>query len=114
MQLEGIVSKRVDSIYRSGRTKTWIKAKAKRNGTFTIVGYTTSKPAGGLAALFLAENGKERADAGRQGRHRLLRPPRPRRWTARLEPLRAEAARRRLRRPDAPRALGGAGAESAR
>ena len=29
MGLEGIVSKRVDSIYRSGRCKTWFKIKNK-------------------------------------------------------------------------------------
>ncbi|MGH6924523.1 MAG: DNA ligase D [Propylenella sp.] len=59
MQLEGVVSKRVNSAYRSERTKTWVKAKARQSGTFTIVGYTTSKAAGGLAALHLAENGPE-------------------------------------------------------
>jgi DNA ligase D len=58
MQLEGVVSKRIDSHYRSGRSKTWVKAKAKRIETFNVIGYTTSVAAGGLAALFLAENGK--------------------------------------------------------
>jgi DNA ligase D len=57
MRLEGVVSKRADSHYRSGRSKTWVKAKAKRVETFSVIGYTTSAAAGGLAALFLAENG---------------------------------------------------------
>jgi len=59
MKLEGVVSKRVNSPYRSGRTKTWVKVKAKPRETFTIIGYTTSAAAGGLAALFLAEKGKD-------------------------------------------------------
>ncbi len=58
MKLEGVVSKRVNSHYRGGRTKTWVKAKAKPTDTFTIIGYTTSKAAGGLAALLLAEEGE--------------------------------------------------------
>ncbi len=56
MKLEGIISKRVNSTYVSGRSKTWVKVKAKPLETFTIIGYTTSKAAGGLAALFLAED----------------------------------------------------------
>jgi DNA ligase D len=58
MKLEGVVSKRVNSVYRSGRSKTWMKAKAKPTETFTIVGYTTSAAAGGLAALLLADAGE--------------------------------------------------------
>ena len=54
--LEGVVSKRPDSPYYRGRSKTWLKAKAKRVGTFAIVGYTTSPQAGGLAALLLGES----------------------------------------------------------
>ena len=57
--LEGVVSKRADSHYFQGRSKTWLKAKAKRLETFTIVGYTTSRQAGGLAALLLAEEGAD-------------------------------------------------------
>ena len=57
--LEGVVSKRSDSPYFHGRSKTWVKAKAKRLGTFTIIGYTTSRQAGGLAALLLAEDGDD-------------------------------------------------------
>ncbi len=54
--LEGVVSKRADSHYFHGRSKTWLKAKAKKLEAFTIVGYTTSRGAGGLAALVLAED----------------------------------------------------------
>ena len=53
--LEGIVSKRADAKYQSGRTSTWVKVKAKPIGDFVIAGYTTSAAAGGLASLALAE-----------------------------------------------------------
>ncbi len=54
--LEGVVSKRADSLYLAGaRARTWLKAKAKRIETLPIVGYTTSRQAGGLAALLLGE-----------------------------------------------------------
>ena len=57
--LEGVVSKRADSHYFQDRSKTWAKAKAKQFEAFTIVGYTTSPQAGGLAALLLAEEGAD-------------------------------------------------------
>jgi bifunctional non-homologous end joining protein LigD len=55
MNLEGVVSKRENAPYRSGRDASWIKAKAQKAGTYQIAGYTTSKAAGGLAALALGE-----------------------------------------------------------
>jgi len=53
--VEGIVSKRRDAPYRSGRSRTWWKCKCANAGDFVIVGYTRSEAAGGLAALLLAE-----------------------------------------------------------
>ena len=53
--LEGIVSKQVDAPYRSGRSHTWAKTKAPKNGDFVIAGYTVSQAAEGLASLALAE-----------------------------------------------------------
>lgn len=53
--LEGIVSKRADAKYQSGRTSTWVKVKSKPIGDFVIAGYTVSAAAGGLASLALAE-----------------------------------------------------------
>jgi bifunctional non-homologous end joining protein LigD len=53
--LEGVVSKRLDSPYHEGRSKSWLKCKARQTGTFLIIGYTTSKAAGGLGALLLAD-----------------------------------------------------------
>jgi bifunctional non-homologous end joining protein LigD len=60
MGLEGIVAKRVDQPYRSGRGETWIKVKAKRKMTLPNIGYV---PVGGAsnAALRLGrrEGGKQ-------------------------------------------------------
>jgi DNA ligase D len=53
--LEGIVSKRADAKYVSGRSTTWVKAKARKAGDFVIAGYTASPAAGGIGALALAE-----------------------------------------------------------
>src|SRR5947209_4453852 len=39
MGLEGIVAKRRQSIYRSGRTDAWLKLKCKRSDTFPIVAF---------------------------------------------------------------------------
>jgi DNA ligase D-like protein (predicted ligase)/DNA ligase D-like protein (predicted 3'-phosphoesterase) len=55
MGLEGVISKKADSHYRPGRTKTWLKTKCLSIDTFAIVGYTESAAAGGLAALLVAE-----------------------------------------------------------
>ncbi|MFO1101282.1 MAG: DNA ligase D [Methylocystis sp.] len=40
--LEGVVSKRRDSLYRSGHVKSWIKAKCFARQEFVIAGYTPS------------------------------------------------------------------------
>lgn len=53
--LEGVVSKRADAIYISGRSKSWTKSKAQKTGDFVIAGYTVSDAAEGLAALGMAE-----------------------------------------------------------
>jgi bifunctional non-homologous end joining protein LigD len=39
MGLEGIVSKRADAPYRSGRTEQWIKVKCWKRGRFVVVGF---------------------------------------------------------------------------
>lgn len=56
MGLEGIVAKKADAPYRSGRSPVWLKLKAERTADFAIVGYT--EPRGGRAgfgALQLAD-----------------------------------------------------------
>ncbi|HEV3396967.1 MAG TPA: DNA ligase D [Xanthobacteraceae bacterium] len=59
--LEGIVSKRVDMPYRSGRSEHWLKSKSVLRQEFIIIGYVPSTVApGSVGALLLGyhENGK--------------------------------------------------------
>jgi bifunctional non-homologous end joining protein LigD len=42
MQLEGIISKRLDAPYQSGRTDTWTKSKCRAGHEVVIGGYTTT------------------------------------------------------------------------
>ncbi len=54
--LEGIVAKKADAPYRSGRSSVWLKLKAERTADFAIVGFT--EPRGGrpgFGALQLAD-----------------------------------------------------------
>ncbi|MEP6882533.1 MAG: non-homologous end-joining DNA ligase, partial [Dokdonella sp.] len=58
--LEGVVSKRVDSVYSGTRSGAWVKAKARSSDEFIVVGFTEPKASrSGLGALLLA---KPRAD----------------------------------------------------
>jgi bifunctional non-homologous end joining protein LigD len=66
---EGIISKRADSPYRGGRSKSWLKIKCTNRQEFVIVGWAPSDKAGrSFRALLLAlnENGKLRY-AGKVG-----------------------------------------------
>ncbi len=69
MGLEGVVSKRAESVYRAARTREWVKTKCLRRQEFIVVGY--SEPSGsrvGLGALLIGyhEDGALRS-AGRVG-----------------------------------------------
>ena len=67
MGLEGVIAKRMDAPYRSGRTESWIKVKCVKRETFTIVGYTPEGN-GLVAALHLArKEGRELAYVGKVG-----------------------------------------------
>ncbi len=58
--VEGIVSKRADAPYRSGRGRDWLKVKCLKRQEFAIVGYT--EPSGSrshLGALLIAVNGRQ-------------------------------------------------------
>ena len=48
MDLEGIVSKRIDQPYRSGRNGDWTKAKCVMADPFVVIGYVPSKTASGI------------------------------------------------------------------
>ena len=56
MRLEGIVAKKADSPYRSGRSTSWYKIRAVKTDDFIVVGYTDPKGGRpGFGALHLAQ-----------------------------------------------------------
>ncbi|OWV87376.1 ATP-dependent DNA ligase [Rhizobium sp. N122] len=59
--LEGIIAKRMDTPYRSGRLGDWVKIKCVQSDGFVIVGYEKSAASfGGIGRLLLAaRKGKE-------------------------------------------------------
>ena len=67
--LEGIVGKRADSTYRSGRSDAWRKVRARRSADFVVAGWTPTKSnAADIGALVLAEyRGDELVYCGRVG-----------------------------------------------
>lgn len=69
LNLEGIISKRRDSRYRSGRTKSWLKVKCGNNQEFVIIGWRPSTNAGRpFASLLLGHwQGDELHYRGRVG-----------------------------------------------
>ena len=69
LSLEGVVSKRANGVYRSGRGKDWIKAKCADRQEMVVGGYvpsTTSAKAIGSLVLGVFEDGKLR-HVGRVG-----------------------------------------------
>ncbi len=69
MGLEGLISKRADAPYRSGRSESWIKSKCALGQEFVIIGYvpsSTSRQAIGALVLGYYED-KELVHAGRAG-----------------------------------------------
>ena len=69
MGLEGIVSKRIDAPYRSGRTRDWLKRKCSARQEFVVGGFTLaagSRRAIGALVVGAYESGKLRY-AGRIG-----------------------------------------------
>lgn len=67
--LEGLVLKRRDAPYQSGRTDTWLKAKARLRQEFVICGMTArSANTGEVGSLLLGYYaGKKLRDAGTVG-----------------------------------------------
>lgn len=51
MGLEGIVSKKLNSGYRSGRSKQWLKIKCWAEGEFVVVGFEPAKDGPAVALL---------------------------------------------------------------
>lgn len=56
MGLEGMVSKQSDSVYRSGRTRTWLKVKCFAEDTYDIVG--VQREPGRPAMVLMADKGR--------------------------------------------------------
>lgn len=69
MGLEGVVSKRTDSLYQSGRSHDWLKSKCTLRQEFVIAGYLPSEKTGrGLKSLIMAyHEGWELRPAGNVG-----------------------------------------------
>ncbi|MDX7951337.1 RNA ligase family protein [Lichenihabitans sp. Uapishka_5] len=60
--LEGIVSKRADSLYTSGRTKAWVKVKSYTVADYAVLGVERSRT--GLPVALLARLGRSPAYVG--------------------------------------------------
>jgi len=57
LELEGLIGKRRDGAYVSGRSKAWIKLKCKKRQEFVVVGYTEPRGSrSGFGALLLGVN----------------------------------------------------------
>jgi bifunctional non-homologous end joining protein LigD len=66
MHLEGVVSKRIDAPYESGRSQSWIKSKCRAGHEVVIGGYTTTN--GAFRSLIAGVNrGGRLAPVGRIG-----------------------------------------------
>lgn len=90
MGLEGIVAKRADAPYRSGRVETWIKTKCLKAMSLAVIGFVPAK-GNSIAALRLARReGKNLIYAGKVGTGFSVRTAQTVR--ARLEPLMRKTA----------------------
>lgn len=67
LNLEGIISKRINALYASERTESWLKIKCVQTARFPIVGFIPEQTKG-ISALHLAQkNGKELVYVGKVG-----------------------------------------------
>jgi bifunctional non-homologous end joining protein LigD len=67
MNLEGIVSKRFDAPYRSGRRGQWFKVKCLKHGRFAIVGFVPEGSSGILKLRLARRDGTALVYVGRVG-----------------------------------------------
>jgi len=69
MGLEGVISKRADAPYRSGRGRDWVKSKCTQRQEFVIAGYVPSKGSGRELGSIVAgyHEGGQLRPAGRVG-----------------------------------------------
>jgi bifunctional non-homologous end joining protein LigD len=67
MGLEGIVSKRADAPYRSGRSEQWLKVKRWERGRFAVIGFVPEGSSGLLKLRLARREGRELVYVGRVG-----------------------------------------------
>ena len=67
MGLEGIVSKRADALYRSGRSEQWLKVKSWKRERFAVVGFVPEGSSGLLKLRLARREGRELVYVGRVG-----------------------------------------------
>ena len=65
MSLEGIVSKRADAPYRSGRSQHWLKVKSWKHERFAVVGFVPEGSEGLLKLRLARREGRALVYAGR-------------------------------------------------
>jgi bifunctional non-homologous end joining protein LigD len=67
MGLEGIVSKRADAPYRSGRSEQWLKVKCWKRERFAVIGFVPEDCAGVLSLCLARREGNALIYVGRVG-----------------------------------------------
>ena len=94
MGLEGVISKRADAPYRSGRGHDWIKSKCTLRQEFVIAGYLPSQAAGrGIRSLVLGYHEMTTASCARPAMSAPASPARS--WptsSSKLEALKTDAS----------------------
>ena len=88
--LEGVVSKRLKSRYRSGRTRSWLKTKNFVENEFVVIGWDVSRD--GPAFALLARNDEERLQYAGTAFITLPEPERTEFWTVLRALARASSA----------------------
>jgi bifunctional non-homologous end joining protein LigD len=67
MGLEGIVSKRADAPYRSGRGEQWLKVKCWKRERFVVIGFVPEGSSGLLKLRLACRVGRDLVYVGRVG-----------------------------------------------
>jgi ATP-dependent DNA ligase len=78
LEMEGIVSKKANSRYRSGRAKSWLKIKCFAEDLFTVIGFETGT--GTAPTALLAREGPEGLSYAGSAMVTLAGPQRERFW----------------------------------
>ena len=95
LELEGIVSKRTDGKYESGRTNVWTKTTCRHRETFVVAGVAQKQ--GSFDGLYLGQARARKARLCREARARLQRDGQDAAFTVLFEKLKTKRSRSRLR-----------------